>query len=284
MSEDIAGKKLLQEYHSVLFKLSGIITDFVTETGCVHNLCPQDHFNPICNLIRKTESGSKLCAVCDKTMEKCKATGESIVYECHAGFIDIIVPLFVNKKFIGCLTAGQILNKKTTETSFNEFLEKTPYLKVERKRMRELYFATKVLTQDQIEALVELLRLFGNYIVESENKMLFLESIKEKNRTSEARKYIEKNYQKKITVLDIARAVYQSESYFSHQFKEETGVSAIKYLNRYRIEKAKELLLNSKLTITEVAFNTGFQNLTHFNRIFRANTQKSPREYKKQKR
>jgi AraC-like DNA-binding protein len=214
-------------------------------------------------------------------MEKCERSGESVVYECHAGFIDIIVPLFVNKRFIGCLTAGQILNEEPTAKSFKEFRSRTKYLEIDEKALRDYYFATKVLSPDEVEALVELLTLIGNYIVESESKLLFLESITEKGRVPEARKFIEKNYRKKITVLDIARAVYQSESYFSHQFKKETGVSPIKYLNEFRVDKAKELLNNLELSVGEVAFNTGFNNLTHFNRIFKALTSQSPSEYRK---
>jgi len=278
---DLAGKKLLQEYHSVLLELSGIVTDFVSPNGTVLNLCPQGHLNPICNMIRDTECGSALCALSNRKLEECRKSGKSVVYKCHAGFIDIIVPLFVNKKFIGCLTAGQILNKIPTEESYNEFRDKTKYLKTEEKALKKYYFDTKIFTNEQLESLVKLLTLIGNYIVESESKIIFLESATEKNRVSLAKKFIEKNYRNKITIADIARSVYQSESYFIHQFKDETGVSAIQYLNRYRIEKAKEFLRYSTLSITDIASQTGFQNLTHFNRIFRKFEQKSPKTYQK---
>jgi AraC-like DNA-binding protein len=278
---DLAGKKMLQEYHSSLFRLFGIITDFVSEDGRVLNLCLKEHFNPICDMIRNSECGSRLCCPDWKRLQLYKKLKESIIYKCHAGFVEIVVPLFVNKKFIGCLTAGQILNEKPTEESYQEFRNKTEYLKVDEKNIRKHYFATKVFSDEQVKALLELLELAGNYIVESENKILFLESAAEKDRISLARKFIERNYQNKITVADIARAVYQSESYFSHQFKNETGISVIQYLNRYRIEKAKELLRDSSFSITDIASKTGFQNLTHFNRIFKSLEQKCPSNYQK---
>lgn len=281
MATDIAGKQLLERYHSVLFRLSGIVTDFVTAKGEVLTLCPKEHFTPICSIIRGSECGSKLCVASDNIYTECMKTGKSLVYRCHAGFIDIAVPLFVNRKFIGCLTAGQILNEQPTEKSYLEFRRKTSYLQRNDSDLRKLYFSAKVLTPAQIEALVELLTLAGNYIVESESRITFLESAVEKGTVSAARSFMEKSYRQSITVADVARHVYQSESYFSHRFKSETGVSPVQYLNRWRIQKAKELLESSSMRITDIAMQTGFQNLTHFNRIFRKFEGKSPTDYRK---
>jgi hypothetical protein len=52
------------------------------------------------------------------------------------------------------------------------------------------------------------------------------------------------------------------------------------YLSRVRIEKAKNMLLNPNLRISEVAFDVGFQSLTHFNRIFRRMAGESPTQYR----
>jgi AraC-like DNA-binding protein/ligand-binding sensor protein len=279
--EGLVGKKLLKEYHSVLFRLSGIVTDFVDTDGKIFQLCPEEHVNPVCSAIRSTGKGRSLCAVSDRKMFKCRETRTPAVYRCHAGFIDIVVPLFVNKKYIGSLTAGQILNKKPDEKSYRVFREKTSYLDVDEKRLHENFFHVKVLSDNQINALVELLKLIGNYIVESEDKLLFLESAAEKEKILLARKYIENKFKETVTVAEIATHVYMSESYFSHQFKEQVGISPVQYLNRYRIEKALQLLKKGTLSKTEIAFEAGFNTLTHFNRIFKKFMKLSPSEYQK---
>ena len=282
MSINIAGKKILQDYHSVLYKLTGIATDFVAENGEILTLCPPEHYNPLCRMIIGTKCGAAACHKDDiKIMRESRLTGKNIIYECHAGLIDIAVPLFVNKKFIGMLTCGQILKRKPTEKSFRELKDKLGSLNFDEAMLREYYFKTVVLSEKQIEAMTELISLVGNYIVESETKLLFLESANEKNKILAARKYIEQNYQRDITISDIAGAVYLSESYFSHQFKKEVGVSAVQYLNCYRIEKAKELLRTQTLNITEIAGSTGFQSLPHFNRIFRKFEKLPPRDFRK---
>jgi AraC-like DNA-binding protein/ligand-binding sensor protein len=282
MSINIAAKKILQDYHAILYKLIGIPIDFVSDTGEVMTLCPPEHYNPLCHYIVSCPCGEKACANADdENCARAKATGKNIIYECHAGLIDIVVPLFVNDQYIGCLTTGQILKKKPTKKSFREFKEKIKALNLDEDKLREYYFNTIVMSNEQIEALVDLISLVGNYILESENKLLFLESVNEKKKTLAARQYIEQNYKKKLTIDEIANSVFLSPSHFSHMFKQEVGSSPINYLNRFRVDKAKEILENSNTSITEIAYSVGFQSLPHFNRIFKDMEKTSPGLYRK---
>jgi len=68
--------------------------------------------------------------------------------------------------------------------------------------------------------------------------------------------------------------------HFCRKFKMETGVTFVDYLNCIRIERAKILLRNSSLRVSEIAFEVGFQSLTHFNRTFRKLVRSSPTEYR----
>jgi AraC-like DNA-binding protein len=65
-------------------------------------------------------------------------------------------------------------------------------------------------------------------------------------------------------------------------FKKATGLNFTEYLSRVRIEKAKNLLLNPNLRISEIAFEVGFQSLTHFNRVFKKIVGQSPTDYRRQ--
>jgi transcriptional regulator GlxA family with amidase domain len=59
-------------------------------------------------------------------------------------------------------------------------------------------------------------------------------------------------------------------------FKKATGLTFTEYVCRVRVEKVKTLLLNPHLRISEIAYDTGFQSLTHFNRVFREITGEAP--------
>jgi AraC-like DNA-binding protein len=71
-----------------------------------------------------------------------------------------------------------------------------------------------------------------------------------------------------------------STFYFCKTFKKATGLTFTDYLGRVRIEKARELLLNPNARVSEVAYDSGFQSLTHFNRTFHRLLGESPSQYR----
>ncbi|MCB0167292.1 MAG: DNA-binding response regulator, partial [Anaerolineae bacterium] len=95
--------------------------------------------------------------------------------------------------------------------------------------------------------------------------------------------YLHQNYALSITREDIAEAVGVSSNYLSKIFHEEVRLSAWDYLNRLRIQKAKELLDNTTDTITSIATQVGFDDSAYFSRVFKKYTAQSPRSYREQR-
>lgn len=93
--------------------------------------------------------------------------------------------------------------------------------------------------------------------------------------------YINNHYFEELTLETVAAKYYLSTCYFSRTFKAATGFHFVEYLNNVRIKEAKELLLNSSLTINEIAAAVGFHSNTHFGRVFKQIAGCSPSAYKK---
>lgn len=93
--------------------------------------------------------------------------------------------------------------------------------------------------------------------------------------------FIHNNYERDIALGDIARFVFLSPSYFTRAFKEETGLSPISYLLKIRIERAKELLADTSLKISDIALNVGFSNQQRFNEMFKKYALLTPLQYRK---
>lgn len=93
--------------------------------------------------------------------------------------------------------------------------------------------------------------------------------------------YIHNNFERDISLHDIARFVFLSPSYFTRAFKEETGMSPISYLLKVRIDRAKELLADTGLKISDIALNVGFSNQQRFNEMFKKYTGLTPLQYRK---
>lgn len=92
--------------------------------------------------------------------------------------------------------------------------------------------------------------------------------------------YIEKNLSKNITVDELSRIVHFHPNYFTRFFKEHIGCSPIQYINGLRLNKAKQLLRNTTLSIKEITDLIGFNDPSYFSRVFKKNTGLSPLEYR----
>ncbi|MEM1484936.1 AraC family transcriptional regulator [Oscillospiraceae bacterium PP1C4] len=92
--------------------------------------------------------------------------------------------------------------------------------------------------------------------------------------------YINENYIKDITIEDAAKMAMLSRSYFCYLFKIISGSTFIEYLNERRIYNASEMLKHSQTMITQICFDVGFNNVSHFNRVFKSIMGISPRQYR----
>ena len=101
------------------------------------------------------------------------------------------------------------------------------------------------------------------------------------NRINEVISYIHENYASEITVPLLADRFGLSESYLCRQFRKYANRTIIEYLQGTRVMNAKRLFMETDMNVTQVAAQTGFSNLTHFNRVFRAVSGESPSEYRK---
>lgn len=99
-----------------------------------------------------------------------------------------------------------------------------------------------------------------------------------------AKEYIDQNYAKDLTLSQVAKYIYLSDSYFAHSFKDKFGISPKSYILKIRIEEAKELLENTDMKIADVARSVGFSSQQRFNDIFRKYTAVTPLKFRQAKR
>lgn len=105
-------------------------------------------------------------------------------------------------------------------------------------------------------------------------------SIDYSNKVVQATKeFLEVNYMEDISLEDVAQYVNISPQYFSKLIKKNTGFNFIDWLSMLRVKKAKELLLNTNLTIKEICYRVGYKDPNYFSRIFKKRTGLTPSEF-----
>lgn len=92
--------------------------------------------------------------------------------------------------------------------------------------------------------------------------------------------FIQQNYATPIVLDDLARIVNVSKSTLIQTFKTALHTTPLQYINRIRLEKAKDLLLNTDSSISEISEMVGFQSIHYFSRYFKNREQISPAEYR----
>jgi signal transduction histidine kinase/DNA-binding LacI/PurR family transcriptional regulator/DNA-binding response OmpR family regulator len=110
----------------------------------------------------------------------------------------------------------------------------------------------------------------------SRNKNLGVEAQRLARR---AMAYIHEHYGETISLESIAHCIGVSKEYLARCFRQETGVTVITYLNRYRVAQAKPLLRNKETSVTDVALQVGFSSSAYFSRVFHQEIGKSPQKY-----
>ena len=93
--------------------------------------------------------------------------------------------------------------------------------------------------------------------------------------------FITENFDSSFSLDDLASRCALNSSYFSRAFKEQTGIPLFKYINRLRIDRACQLLKASSMTIIDIAFSVGYNNVSFFNRYFKKLMSISPGEYRR---
>lgn len=189
------------------------------------------------------------------------------------------------KKLINELTACKKLNAHTLFLMKQEIIQVvyTDLMKFGIQATKLFYDeCSKQMEERALESTVDMLR-WVNYLLE---KTFRYEDEVSKNATvvDKINEYIHNHYAENIGRTRIAAEFFLTPEYLAKLYKKKTGINLKDYINEYRIEKAKELLMVSDTSISDVAEAVGFDNFSYFSTIFKKITGSTPKEYKLNKR
>jgi AraC-like DNA-binding protein/ligand-binding sensor protein len=246
-----------------------------------HNGQPRE--NPFCALLAQH---SPACTACLEAQHKVAqlAAQSAQTIECVHGLCETAVPVRAGEQLLGFVRTGQVFLRAPTRKEFERVLKRLAGWgeKFDFVKLREAYFATRVMAPTQYYSSVGLLRFLARELAMLSNQIVLQQVHNENPIITGAKKFIEANYHAEITLRQVADAAHLSPSYFCKLFKLGTGINFNCYVSRLRVEKAKYLLLNPQFRVTEIGFGVGFGSLTHFNRSFKEIAGSSPTAYRAQ--
>jgi AraC-like DNA-binding protein/ligand-binding sensor protein len=237
--------------------------------------------NSFCSM---TAEKSRTCAACLQLQDRLAkaATQSSCTMTCGYGLSETAVPIRLGAQTIGYLQTGQVLLKKPTPARFRQAVKEAQRMGVDLNtpRVRQAYFATPVMSRHKMDSVANLLGVFADHLAIQSNQIAVQQASAEPPVIARAKRFIEDHHRDDLSLGQVAASVHTSLFYFCKLFKRHTGVSFTEYVSRLRTEKAKKLLINLNLRVSEIAYEVGFQSLTHFNRVFKRILHESPSEYR----
>lgn len=155
--------------------------------------------------------------------------------------------------------------------SFKTFLQREEYLE------EYEYYYYSILNES---VLMKIKTLFFEFVDMILNNLQYSNHNYSKILVDQALNFIESNYDQKISLENIAAELSISKNYLCNVFKEETGENTTTYINKLRIEKAKQLLLEKNYKLKEIYNKVGFSNQYYFSKVFKKISGMTVTEYK----
>ena len=220
------------------------------------------------------------CAACLRLQQQvCNAAQTApATQQCAFGLNETAVAVKLGDRVIGYLQTGRILFKPPTARQAAKALQQLKALGVTARpaEATRAYLQTRVIPRPSYDAVIRLLEYFARQLGLMGNQVALQSRPVEPPQVVRARQYIQDHCGDPISLSEVARHAAISPFYLCKKFKEVTGLHFTDYVSRLRVERAKELLRDPNHRISEVAFRTGFQSLSHFNRCFKRVAGESP--------
>jgi AraC-like DNA-binding protein len=259
----------LVEFQRDFELLTGMRLAFVDELGLGDDLRLDEL--PLCAAMNASEAGRAMCARFRSTL--LAGTGEhSSCVLCGAGLIEAAIPL----KISGIQAGYFIFGGKAPHPPNGMMLKKARRLlkkndiDIDEKDLETLLAHTPVLPSENLEAYKRIAHLAARHIALKVTDQLVDTEVVMPPSVVKACGYIRaRALTDDIDLAEVARHCCVSEGHLSRLFHRATGLTFREYLSQIRIERAKSLLIQSAKSVTEIAYESGFQSLSQFHRVFR---------------
>lgn len=220
------------------------------------------------------------CKACDhKHAKESEKHAEPYIYCCHAGIAEAVTPIYVDNALVGYIMIGKFRDVKGEYSSESTVIEAAEKYGLDKAEMLRHYNELELLDEDQLTSTILLLKMFIGYI---RDEKLF-HSISN-SFTKQMEQYINDHIMERITVdtmcVDLHFKYHDLYALFKKYFKS----SPHEYIDRVRFERAKDLLANTEMSISDISSSLGFSKPSVFSQFFKVKMDAgiTPSQYRSQ--
>lgn len=237
-----------------------------------NRIAAYNHGRGFCNTIQHTPEGSTRCACSDTLLlNACRSSLRPEIHTCHAGLVDMAVPVVKGSSVLGYILLGRIRNSE----AFDAIYPRISWAVSDYEAMERDYLNLLYCNDTQIGSIVNVVTTITSFILL--NHMMKEEFSIETTRIIH---YIDQHLGSKLTVDALCRALHLSRNNLYEHIHAGFHCTVSEYITLRRIEQAKHLLSETELSISDISEQCGFGSDTYFFKLMKKHEGVTPRQYR----
>jgi len=244
---------------------------------------PETLDNPLCQFLRGQKAGRQLCQRAQQEL-MASATECAASCRCDAGLHEVAVPVRFGTDLLGYFVFGGIHLQPPTGIEVRRvqhLLEKSG-LEVSRDFLTSLIGQAQEVPNEALAAYTRIVSMAAQQFALQITDHFMQKTAPLPALAHKARRYLRSHaLTEECSLKTVAAHCFVSEAHLSRVFHSATGLTITDYIARYRIEHALGLIQHTDRPITEIAFESGFQSISQFNRSFKKLNGTTPRAMRK---
>jgi AraC-like DNA-binding protein len=201
---------------------------------------------------------------------------------CVAGLTIIAVPVRMCGEYVATLHTNRLFSHKPRAADLRRFAKLVGRwgCKTKAEGLRKDFASMPVVGGQQLNAIIKLLTIYAEHLGDLASRRMLADQRGRPCALAQALAYMREHLTERLPLREVAKRADLSPFYFCKLFHRTLGMTFTEYLARLRLERAKDLLLNPTMPISETAMASGFGSIPHFNRAFKRYTGTTPTAYR----
>lgn len=264
--------EILESFHQI----TGIRVGLFSKDGR-ELLAYPTYSAPFCHTIRSTSSGLTACKECDR-LAYCRASAseKTLIYHCHAGLTEMIIPIFGYSSVLGYLMLGQFRSWQLTDSEKEQLKKNWSALGLSSSDVLLRYEQMPLLTDVYVKSCACILQACASFVWTDECVLYFGDPL-----GKQIEDYLRTHLDHRHTIPELTELFHVGKTSLCHALKNSTGKTFSQLLQYLRIEEAKKLLSeNPSMQICEISRLVGIDDYNYFTKVFRRETGITPSQYR----
>lgn len=214
----------------------------------------------------------------EQSFRRCQATASLYVYHCHAGLVEATVPLINNNMLLGYVMFGQVSDIEDKEILSENLRRAFSSYGLSLENAGSAIDSVAYKTDEQIKAAASILEACSLYILLKD-----MISLQRENFMATLNSYLMEHLSEDLSADCLTETLHISRRKLYENCNEYLGMGIAEYIKKLRLEEAKRLLKDTRLSVMSISYQVGFTDYNYFCRVFKKEVGMSARKYRNAK-